>query len=428
MGTQSTSVQTTNPFGRCFVSYRRTASKEVSEVTKALQCCGVPTFRDVDNLFSGPTGDPLIAALESPETSSALWWLTPDVEESLPILNLEAPRIQRRTRQSDCFFSETCIAEGLDYGEVDAVLEKVAMIERIGSGWNLRKCSDPLAVEEVRDIAQTVLQRRMEAICSCLSPDEPLRMKISTRPDSPLDYDPEIALQVDWSGCFANSRLATLDTWRHLLLPSLSIIASAMQRAAPKRMLIADGMCCLPAAFAIGRMFMEPTRLGLTWRQFTGGTETDWSLRIQPEDSGFTAEEHHIAFDSPDLAIMINVSSSNVEAAVQASRNVPSKFGVAIRVSRPGATGPQFLDMPGEATYLARLIANAIKSARDKHPHLETTHLFMSGPAGLAVMIGQQLNGIGPVQTYEHLQDKGPGQYAPAVLLTDTLTENYLES
>jgi hypothetical protein len=44
-------------------------------------------------------------------------------------------------------------------------------------------------------------------------------------------------------------------------------------------------------------------------------------------------------------------------------------------------------------------------------------HVFLSVPAGLAVMIGQMLNTFGPVQTYEHVPRDAVRVYEPAALL-----------
>ena len=32
-------------------------------------------------------------------------------------------------------------------------------------------------------------------------------------------------------------------------------------------------------------------------------------------------------------------------------------------------------------------------------------------------MLGQLANGLGPIQTYEHIQDDGTGRYCPAALV-----------
>lgn len=43
--------------------------------------------------------------------------------------------------------------------------------------------------------------------------------------------------------------------------------------------------------------------------------------------------------------------------------------------------------------------------------------LFLAGPAGIAMLLGQLANGLGPIQTYEHLADDAMGRYEPAALV-----------
>ena len=72
---------------------------------------------------------------------------------------------------------------------------------------------------------------------------------------------------------------------------------------------------------------------------------------------------------------------------------------------------------PGEALDVAVL---AIESARESRQNFRVNgkvHLFMAVPAGLAMLIGQLLNTLGPVQTYEHIPVDATGKYEPAALL-----------
>jgi SMODS-associated and fused to various effectors sensor domain len=57
---------------------------------------------------------------------------------------------------------------------------------------------------------------------------------------------------------------------------------------------------------------------------------------------------------------------------------------------------------------------DAIKAARVKWRDIRRIHLFIAGPAGFAVLLGQLLNGLGPIQTYEHLPDDSIGHYRRA--------------
>jgi hypothetical protein len=58
-----------------------------------------------------------------------------------------------------------------------------------------------------------------------------------------------------------------------------------------------------------------------------------------------------------------------------------------------------------------------VLTARRRWRDIRRIHLFIAGPAGLGVLVGQLLNGLGPTQTYEHVPSDGIGHYRRAVLL-----------
>lgn len=407
----------TNPFGRSFLSYRRTAAADAQALITAQNVRGIPTWGDVDDLECEPTGDALSAELESKETANAVLWLTPDVAESAAIRLHEVPRILRRARGDDSFFVEARLSGALDWGDAAQVLEGVPTIESLSAGWNLSKAESPLTTEGARAVANAVLRRRVRAIAK--SSSDALRLVLHTRADAPLAFDPEVAFQIDWRRSFMG-RLARPGAWQADLLPALSDVVVALHREAAGRAVEATGLCCLPAAFALGRVFMEPSGINLTWMQHTPGGSQRWSLADEEEESGFHARTQHVSFDGTELAVLVNVRS-DVEPAVHAS-GLP-EFGAVTRIAPRDDAYPAHVASPGQATHLARLVVREIRRALTSHSHLRCAHVFLSGPAGLAVLIGQQLNALGPVQTYEHMPAGGPGRYEPAARLVDHLME-----
>ena len=62
-----------------------------------------------------------------------------------------------------------------------------------------------------------------------------------------------------------------------------------------------------------------------------------------------------------------------------------------------------FWKTPGQAVDIARKTVEAARGARNEYAVGGQVHLFMAVPAGLAMLIGQLLNTLGPIQTYEHI-------------------------
>lgn len=412
----TTTSMATNPCGRTFVSYRRSAASDVQRLIVAMRARGIPTWRDVDDLESELTGDALTRALEAEDTASAVSWITPDVEYSPAIQRVELPRILQRARADGPFFVEFALAGGLDYPDADRILREVPTLDSLSNGWNVTRLGEAATDAQVCDIARRVLRRRLREIAR--RDAGPLQMAIHTRADAPLPFNRDTALQLDWCPLF-EGRHARDGAWEDSLFPALRDVVTAIQRECSEREIIASGKCALPAGFALGRAFIEPSGLRLTWRQHTGAAEQDWSLRRELEPSGFRVDATYSDLNGEDVAVLINVRG-DVEPAVRASTGLP-RFAVISRVTPESGTYPASVETPGQATHLARAVAGEIRRVRTEHPYATRTHIFLSGPLGLAVLIGQQLNGLGQVQTYEHIQGDGPGTYVSAAMLSDHL-------
>jgi hypothetical protein len=196
----------------------------------------------------------------------------------------------------------------------------------------------------------------------------------------------------------------------------LETVAQVCEQHAPRHPVIAEGLCALPAAVALGATFLTTRRLSLAWRQISPKRLPEvWSLREEPEPSGFTAQISSVNTSGDDLALLVSVAS-NVEPAFGASRLKLPLFRGMVRVTKPG-NYPHDIEAPGQAVDIVRVIAEGLRKARDTFQPRGTIHLFLAVPAGLAVMIGQTLNTFGPIQTYEHVGTDAVGVYQPAARL-----------
>jgi CBASS immunity sensor of nucleotide second messenger signals len=79
--------------------------------------------------------------------------------------------------------------------------------------------------------------------------------------------------------------------------------------------------------------------------------------------------------------------------------------------------GTEAIDGAGQAADAAFKIRDAIKAATNAYAGLGCVHLFMAVPAGLAFMIGQLLNALVKMQTYDLEASEAGSRYRPAALL-----------
>lgn len=407
----------TDPTGRSFLSYRRSRTEEAALLIAAQHDRGIPTWQDITNLDSQPLNDELRNVLENQEVANAILWLTPDFSASPIIQRVEAPIIFTRTSNKDSFFIVPVLAGGMNYSDAQSVIDPVYSYEDL-SMWNLRKVSNnPIDHKDAVKVANWVLHQRIKTIHKSLAPGEPLQVELNTR--KKLQWQTGKALLLDWVARF-DDRLAKPNAWEKYLLPALEDVAQAIEQNAVGRKIEASGLIALPAAISFGSCF-RATRMRhnpLTWRQYTPGREDQyWGINepYKKESSGFQAVTREYETSSDTVAVLVSVNG-DVEPAFQVTKKtLPALRGI-IRVTKAGDM-PHDLETPEQALDLAHLIVNAINQARSEFRVITCVHLFMAVPAGLAMIVGQLLNKIPAVQTYELISIDGVNQYQPATLL-----------
>ncbi len=232
----------TDPTGVCFLSYKRDRADEARLVLHALMDRGVPTWQDVSDLPRGVTESELKSLLDSDTTSSAVMLITPEVEHSPVIRDVEAPMILKRHNRGDGFFAVPVAAGGLGYADIARVIGPRAELVDL-SMFNVHKeTTDPLNGEAAARISRVALEERIAAICKATSKDEPLRIQISTR--RPLPKEPGHVLRVDMCHRFTG-RIAVSGAWSEHILPAFADIVQVLQRKASGRRIRLFGISCL---------------------------------------------------------------------------------------------------------------------------------------------------------------------------------------
>jgi hypothetical protein len=273
----------TDPTGRSFLSYRRARKDEAALLIDAQHDHGIPTWQDIDNLGSVPTEDEIRRVLDDPATASAVLFITPEVENSPIIRNVEVPKIIQRAQASDGFFVIPLAAGGLGYTAAAEFTSNHLSAQNLAD-WNMHKvAASTLSASHAAEIVHRVLVQRLKAIHRHRPAGEALRIGLFVR--RPPAFQPGTALALDWSARFTE-KLATPDVWQDTLVPALERIASAVRQQAPGRDIEAFGIPTLPAAAALGCAFLSTSGLRASWRQTAPGhADQIWTLalRVDPQ-------------------------------------------------------------------------------------------------------------------------------------------------
>jgi hypothetical protein len=220
-------------------------------------------------------------------------------------------------------------------------------------------------------------------------------------------------MQLDWHEGF-DGRHAAEEVWESELLPALRDVYLEVAARAPGHPIVAHGQPTLAAAIALGHTFSATAGVPLAWQQRgAGGPEGVWSLAVPRESSGYIATFVDHDPGAGGLAVVVSVAQSGRFAfgragALPKMRAVVEIFHPDLAPSRLG---------PGQASDVAHIVIEAVKEARRRYVGLSETHFFLACPAGLALLIGQFLNALGPVVVYEHDDSDAIGRYSREVTL-----------
>jgi hypothetical protein len=402
----------TVPSGRVFVSYRRSRAADTELLVQALRVHGVPTWQDVVDLGPHSTPAQIRAILADPTTAGAILWITPDLADSPFITDVEMPPIVERAKRRDGFFVQLVAAGGLDQSDAGKIASR-----RLGATnlahWNvMRVASDPLDEADAASVALAVLRHRLEAIHLNLPPEAPLGLTLNVW--RPSTFEPGQALQMDWSRHFSD-RLPHPRAWPDLLEPALRSVAEAVAVRCPGRSLRGRGTPTLGAAVALGQRFPELAAIPLTWEQQFEGNRADWSLAVPAEGSGAIVRPEEGDPSGSVLALLVSARLRAETAFANTVESRPVQLRGVLDVRWPGA-GTRAAMTPGQGVEIARRVRQELIGARDLwRLRGSGLHLFISAPAGLAVLLGQQLNTFGPLTVYEHVEESNA--YAPALTI-----------
>ena len=394
----------TDVTGRLYISYAPTQTSDTHLIASALRDRGVPLCDEALSEDIRLTKGAMTNVLNSPGTSGGLLSLTPEAVQAQPVQSEIAVMLDR-SKLGGNFFVAAAQFSDFDLAEVGVQLRS--------GGTPIRKVHKKRpGLAEAADIARFVLERRIDAIHRALPPGQPLRLELYTKMEPPLKQD--TVLLIDWTRRF-NGRFATPEQWDQYLLPALQDIAEVVGKKAPGRAIQADGRPSLPAAIALGCRFVQTRDIKIGWWQHTLGRPDElWRIEAPREPCGFTVESHSHRPDGDDLAVLVAVTRP-VEPAFEASQSGLPPFRAIVRVWKT-PLGIDAIANAGQAADLARMIHDNVRDAAT-YQRARRIHLFMSVPAGLAMMIGQLLNTLGPIQTYDLEPTDAVGEYRPAALL-----------
>jgi hypothetical protein len=176
-------------------------------------------------------------------------------------------------------------------------------------------------------------------------------------------------------------------------------------------------------AVLLGTVFLQPRNIRFTWQQvIRGQSDQLWDLHATPKVAALRKKISYRDVGSVELAVLVGLarSTDEIQEDFAASQAAFLPFRAVLEIGNANG-GKYHLADAGEALGAAHFIIDQIRTAKAELGGIRTIHLFLAVPAGVAMMVGQLLNGLPEVQLYEHVPGASPGPYRPAIKLNPSL-------
>jgi len=400
----------TNPQGYMFISYRSTQLPVVLRLRRKLEEYGIPVWHDKDSMPPGMLEKGMTDAIRNENCAGAVVWLSKDMASSAAIQRIELPEILRRVQRADEFVLVFCLADGLTFDDAQTILSPNYASFNIKS-FLAQTIRSPLHEEaDIEVLARLVLEKRVQLIHSGLAKEGALTIYIAghSAPPATTGY----ALVMDHHLLFTG-RFSTEDLWKSRILPALDLMVGSIVRYAPGRSVVIQGTPQLSLALALGYAMKTPKGLKARWSQMNpDSTLQGWNMESKLVPHNFIIERSTDLLNGQDIAVLIGVTQ-DPKPTFDASSELLPRFGALIRVLPKDNLFPARIATGSEASSLTQEVIRELRSTIRECRLQGSLHIFVAGPAGLAFLLGQQLNTCGKVYCYEH-ESSGPiGVYRP---------------
>lgn len=186
--------------------------------------------------------------------------------------------------------------------------------------------------------------------------------------------------------------------------------AAAAIEARGLRSTIVHGAMRQATLFRVGIALPQTRGHELTWRQVHQSWRTTAAKAPAPI-TAVTSELETAAVGGPDLVVAVAVSTDPTADVLRYVEQAGVPATAVLTVAPDGGFQDQSVNGAGQAVALAEAIRNAARAAVAAHG-ARTVHLFLAGPAGLALILGHRWNKVASTVVYEH---RGVGLgYVPA--------------
>jgi hypothetical protein len=206
--------------------------------------------------------------------------------------------------------------------------------------------------------------------------------------------------ELDWTAHFSllARKIPSQETWDNVLFPELD---RARDRFSGKSFIDFRGKLPLTAALAVGFAFQEVAGYSFRATQPTRSEIFLWRSDAPPTTRTFVTHIEEEANPQGDEILVTFSIVGDARPDAQALRQrLGSKLRATVDAQPDGGCGGDSIRSAGDATALAHAAKELLKATRARY-QAARIHLVLYAPAAFCLFLGQKLNSLRTILTYE---------------------------
>lgn len=229
-------------------------------------------------------------------------------------------------------------------------------------------------------------------------------------------FDREPTVELDWTLYFdrATRRIPDQTTWDQTLFGEIERARAELSRQPNGSYIDFRGKLPLTAVLAVGAGFSEVAGFKFRAEQPTRGENYLWRSDAVLSERTFRVREEAGESGGQDILITLSVTGDATADVRPLAEQMQGKLKASIYAEPDNGPGDAAITSNEDAVALAVRAKELIRASRNKY-RVSQTHLVLYAPATFCLFLGQRLNALGRIVTYERTVDGG---YQVSLLLS----------
>jgi CBASS immunity sensor of nucleotide second messenger signals len=228
-------------------------------------------------------------------------------------------------------------------------------------------------------------------------------------------YDLPPTIELDWTALFniETRAIPSQSVWDQQLFPQLIDARAKLAQLSGGTYVDFRGKLPLSASLAVGRVFAEALGFRFRVEQPSGGEILLWRSDAGAEPFELDTSETPLDQGGTAGLVALSITGDAGPDALRLAAGTPNTFRTFLSISPHTKPSSSVVRSAGEAVTIAIQTKEDIRRLRNEHK-LNAVHLALYCPATVALFLGQRMNAIGDVVTWERSAD---GSYQRSVTL-----------